>query len=300
LFTNSPTGFNFSGGRYTDIQFTDWGSGAIRLSTGEIVPYTGGTVYTWASTGGSTWRTDNNWLDGTGGNPAADPGSWPTNIGDTAILGNAITSDASINLNGGSFGSRRLGYLIVNSPHTYTITGSTLTFDVSSGRAQIVNQNSGGLVIDSAVTLNDNLTLTQAGAGAVDINGNITGTNRDILVTGAGVGDVRLDGNIATGSGGLVKSGASTLTLSGVNTFTGAITVTGGVLAIDAHEHLGSLPASAGLTLDGGVLRMASGTVANADNTRDLVLGVGGGTLVTIGNLIWDNGICGAGSLTKT
>ncbi len=307
VFTNAPTGFSTgANGEFTQIQFTDWGAGAVRLPTGEIVPYTGGTVFTYALGGGGNWNADNNWSDS--GQPAnSDPGMWPgrnaantaNTINDTAILGGAITGPAAISLNGAT---RTVGYLIVNSPHAYTLNNNTLNFDVSAGRAQLVNQGAGGLVLNSAVTLQDNFTLTQAGSGLVDVNGSITGTNRDILVTGEGLGEVRFDGVVGTGTGSLTKSGPSKLVLSGANTFTGAITVNGGALEISSAGNLGDTSATATLTLDGGTLRVVTNNflVGPSQTGRNMTLGAGGGTIETVSNLDWDRPIVGSGGLTKT
>lgn len=301
IFTNTPTGFATGGsGQYTDINFNGWGSGAIRLATGEIVPFTGGTVYTYQLTGSGNWDVDNNWLDGTGTNPAADPGDYARNIGDTAILGNKATTNATLTLNGGN---RTLGYLIANDDNTYTISGNSLVFDVSSGQAQLVNQNTGGLTINSGVTLNDALTVTQAGTGAITVNGAITGTNRDIVVGGTGTGNVTLAGAITTGSGSLTKSGASTLTLNGTNTFTGSTTVTGGTLAIRNENNLGANPGSAAadrLLINGGTLRTEVNAVTIDDTNRGVSFGANGATIDTVTNLTIANVVAGTGTLTKT
>jgi len=104
---------------------------------------------------------------------------------------------------------------------------------------------------------------------------------------------------LGTGTGGLTKTGTGTLTLAGNNTFTGDITVTGGVLAISTQENLGGFAATA-LNLDGGTLRVAGADIDFDDSLRTLNLGTGGGILDTVNNLIWDNPIVGSGSLTKT
>jgi autotransporter-associated beta strand protein len=288
VFTNAPTGFaTGSNGEFTQIQFTDWGSGAIRLTSGpnagEIVPYTGGTVYTYVPAGSGTWGTNGNWT----------PSGFAQNIGDTAILGASITSPSSIDLGG----ARTLGYLVVNNPHAYTLSNGTLAFDVHSGRAQLVNQGAGGLVFGGDISLNDHFTLTQAGSGAVTLSGNnLTGANRDILVTGDGSGLVTLGGAINTGSGSLTKNGSGTLRLTGANNFSGAVNVNGGVLAIRSANNLGT--GAATLTLSGGTLRSEVNAVTLS--SRPVAIGAAGGGFDTLTNLSIGTVVSGAGAITKT
>ncbi|HOD80296.1 MAG: Alpha-agarase precursor [Planctomycetes bacterium ADurb.Bin126] len=112
------------------------------------------------------------------------------------------------------------------------------------------------------------------------------------------------------GSAGLVKTGAGTLGLFGVNSFSGGATVSGGRLIIDDNVALGDV--GNGVTLDGGVLTLA-GTSGSAGqifgflgtttsppglSARVITVGSGGGTVdvpaLSLGNTGWvlagDNG----------
>ncbi len=289
LATSGFTG-NATLGTINEISFNGWGSGALRLASGEIVPNTGGTIYTYAQTGSNTWATDNNWSDnGLAAN--ADPGNYPgrnaantaNTVGDTAILGSAITAPATITLGG----DRTIGYLVVNNANKYTISGNStnsLIFDVNSGQAQLVNQGAGGVDISAPIKLSDALTLTQTGNGTVNLTGgitNLTGTN-NIVVNGDGAGLVTVGSVIATGTGTLIKNGNSTLVLSGVNTFTGATTVNGGTVSIAADTGLGTAPGvvtAAQLTLNGGTLQTTGNFTLSAN--RGVTLSGTGGTFNT-------------------
>ncbi len=122
---------------------------------------------------------------------------------------------------------------IGTADNTLTFNGGTLRWgtgvssDISSGR--IVTISSGG--------------------ASLDTHGN----------------DVTLASSIGnSGSGGLTKLGSGTLTLQGLNTFTGPVTVSTGNLALDLGTHsTGVINSSSALNLSGGTLQVkgaASGT----------------------------------------
>ena len=104
--------------------------------------------------------------------------------------------------------------------------------------------------------------------------------------------------SVVAGSDGLAKTGAGTLALTGANTYTGGTTVRAAVLEISTDANLGA--ASEGLTLDGGALRIATGS-APVSSGRVLTLGAGGGTLELAGaTLDFSGGIDGTGGLVVT
>ena len=83
--------------------------------------------------------------------------------------------------------------------------------------------------------------------------------------------------------GGLVKRGVGTLTLSGVNTYTGTTAVEGGVLALSGAGTLGSgasLAVADGATCDLGGTSQSVGTVTASGLVRNGVLTVTGALLV--------------------
>jgi len=118
------------------------------------------------------------------------------------------------------------------------------------------------------LTLNGTLTLTGGGqgfqtwaaitdtvqAGAVSLGANT------LNVTGGAVGGLRVSGNIS-GTGGVAKSGTSTLSLSGSNSYTGATTVTAGRLNFNPAANTSDLTVSGTGTVLGG-----EGSSSNAIN----------------------------------
>lgn len=160
--------------------------------------------------------------------------------------------------------------------------------------------------------------------GALHYTGNATTTNRAFTVNGTGSrldtdADLHFSGNntielslgsltvggtgnttfttVLAGSGALDKDGASTLTLQGVNSFTGGVSVRGGAVSVSnigfggAAGNLGAASsASANIVLDGGELVY---TGASGITDRGLTIQSRGGTLrnsSTGENLVFENG----------
>ncbi len=76
-----------------------------------------------------------------------------------------------------------------------------------------------------------------------------------------------------TGAGGVAKTEAGMLVLSGVNTYEGGTIISDGVLSVSSDTNLGD--AQGTLVLDGGVLQITGSTFSNTE--RDITLGTRGG-----------------------
>ena len=139
----------------------------------------------------------------------------------------------------------------------------------------------GGLVtINTGAGVNaGNLTFSTTGytlAGNVPADVLTLGTG---VVTVTNVADSATISAIIAGTTGLNKVGAGTLIVSGANTFTGGVSITGGTLSVGADAGLGA--GANGVTIDGGALQ-ATGIFTSA---RAVTLGAAGGTVnVTTGN----------------
>ena len=111
--------------------------------------------------------------------------------------------------------------------------------------------NSGG----GSFTLNGNSVglsggITNNSAASQTINLNITLRNADRTVSTAS-GDITINGNIGqSGTRGLTKAGAGTLTLSGNNSYTGGTILSSGTLKLGASN---VMPNTGTLTFAGGI-----------------------------------------------
>ncbi len=198
-----------------------------------------------------------------------------------ALSGNANVSNANdVTLSGNITGANDLtksgaGTLTLSGNNSHSGTSiSAGTFSVGSDS----NLGSG------AVALANGTTLAVTGATTIDNNIAITGTG-----TVSNANAVTLSGVISGGN--LSKAGASTLTLSGTNTYTGTTGVTAGTLSVASDSNLGS-----------GSVDLANGTtldITGATNIDNLV-GITGVATVNTGVAATLSGVISGGGLTKT
>ncbi|MEY4939159.1 MAG: hypothetical protein RIQ93_894, partial [Verrucomicrobiota bacterium] len=164
-----------------------------------------------------------------------------TALGTTAG-GTSVTSGAALQIQGG----------ITVGAEALTLNGTGVSSDGALRNISGANTYGGLLTLGSATRINsdaDTLTLSNAGT--------ITGSGFDLTVGGAG--NTSIASIIGTGAGTLTKDGAGTLTLTGANTYTGATTVSAGVLNIRNATALGttangtSVTSGAALQIQGGI-----------------------------------------------
>ncbi len=215
-----------------------------------------------------------------------------TNFGGTITLG----SDSSMGYQGGSGLTATLSGTIATDGHTLLLgraDGQTaasqvckflITGDVTSGAAMGTIQMNATDYSSASVANNVTLTVGNSAASASAVTqtfaANISnpagryavtfqpGTNRTVKVSG-----------VISGAGGVVKTQAGTLVLSGANTYSGGTTLSNGTLEVTNVSGLGT----EAVQIDSGAtLKWAVPSTASTNNLQNTITGTG--TLYLYGN----------------
>ncbi|MDF3057621.1 MAG: putative outer rane autotransporter [Rariglobus sp.] len=126
-----------------------------------------------------------------------------------------------------------------------TISGHGTSY--SSGALESTNN----ATYSSDIVLAGDSTVSSTLANTIfTLAGPITGSGNTLTATG--VGNHAISGVIGTGTGGLIKEGTGTTTLSGANTYTGLTQINNGALLVSSA---GALGGGGNITFDGGSLR---------------------------------------------
>ena len=277
------------------------GTGRLTLGSGTTIDNTKGSAVVNAGNNLQTWNGD---FTFTGGNNL--------NLGTGAVtLGNNVqlTANASTLTVGGTIGDGGGGYRLTKSGAGTLLLGGSNTY---TGGTTISN---GTLKLGVINALLSNGTITVAG-GTYDLGGFGAVTNGTVAISSGAISNGTLlsssnllatdSGTIfakLAGNGGLIKTGAGTLLLSGSNTYTGGTTISNGTLKLGVQNALLSngAVAVAGGTYDlGGFAAVTNGTVTISSGA------ISNGTLLSSSNLLaTDSGtifanLAGNGGLIKT
>jgi autotransporter-associated beta strand protein len=231
--------------------------------------------------------------------------NFDVNTSNTLTVSGAIsgTSDLWRGLTAGTTGT----LIFSNTSNSYV--GATR---IQAGALKL---GASGVIPDASAVVNS---ATFDVNGQTETVGSIAGAGSILL--GSGVLTAGADNTsttysgVITGTGGsIVKTGSGTLILSGLNTYTGTTSVTGGVLSVGSSSQLGTTPASAAdnIFINGGTLQFTGSIASPAlSANRRIVLGPvnGSGTAtidisaaksVLIGGAL-NNAAGATGSLVKT
>lgn len=140
------------------------------------------------------------------------------------------------------------------------------------------NTYSGGTSIQSGtLTVGSGGTQGTLGTGAILDNGTLVFNRSGTLVENDAIG----------GAGSLIKQGAGALILNGANTYTGATTVTAGLLEVGDASHAGA-KITGNVTLVGGTTLRGHGTIVGSVTNNGGTVMPGGsiGVLHVQGNLV--------------
>jgi len=229
------------------------------LGTGSATSVGSGATLSYTGSGGSsnrTWTINNGTLRNDGSGVLALSGA--LGVTNTVTLGGSFTGApntfSGIISGTGSLRSGGAGTWVIGGANTYT--GDTI---VDGGTLRAGNAQAFGVMNDLRVT-GGTLDLDSIGMTFPTLSG--TGGTVNLgsasltLEAGTGV-SASYAGNI-TGSGGLIKRGASSQTLTGANTYTGDTTLGGGTLSLDFRA--AGAPAS-NIIAGASTLNMSGGTL---------------------------------------
>ncbi|MES2921082.1 MAG: autotransporter-associated beta strand repeat-containing protein [Verrucomicrobiota bacterium] len=216
-------------------------------------------------------------------NPNTYTGTTTIGTGNTLRLGDGTTDGTITNttdiINNGTLVYNRIGSFTYNG--VISGTGALVKEGIGTQRLGVANTYSGGTTINAGdlqidngnafgtgpltlaagsitargasrtvpnpVTVNGDFTLntSTAGGNVLTLSGNtdLTGATRTITV--ANIGGSAITGVIS--NGGLTKAGTGTLTLTGINTYTGPTLISEGRLQIGNGTVDGSIDASSGI-----------------------------------------------------
>ncbi|WP_271584885.1 autotransporter outer membrane beta-barrel domain-containing protein [Bradyrhizobium sp. CCBAU 45389] len=151
----------------------------------------------------------------------------------TTAVTSSITNDGTVNFDGSA---------TAGSATITTNNGATTNFSgaATGGSARFIT-NGGGTVDISGLTSGGMTSGSIEGAGNYVLGANT-------LTTGSLNTSTQVDGVISGAGGGLTKVGTGTLTLTNVNTYTGATTISAGTLALSGA---GSIASSSVVTVNG-------------------------------------------------
>lgn len=222
---------------------------------------------TWDANGTAALQTD-------GGGGWTSPGQWwngSTNVawesGRVAIFGNGSAGGAVTLANPTTIYS-----LTFNSfTGTYTLGTSGQTMTLNNGMT--ANAGSGAITIVSPLTLGAAQSWTNNSTALLSIGPDAI-TNGGFLLSVGGTGNTTVSGAIG-GAGGLTKSGAGTLRLSGSSSYGGATTVSNGTLVLSNANTIsaatsiaatGTLQLGHATSMGSSTMTLASGAILQLRN----------------------------------
>jgi fibronectin-binding autotransporter adhesin len=202
----------------------------------------------------------------------------------------ALSADRYWDVNGGTAGSGGTGTWDSLSIYWNTandgVAGPFLPWSNAALDNAVFGGTAGTVTLAAPITANA-LTFNTAGYTLTGNTLTLAGTTPTIT-TGTGAATI---GSVIAGSAGLTKAGAGTLTLNGANTFSGGVSITGGVLSVATDAGLGD--ASNGITMADTTGLTATGALG-----ANRMVTLTGGTINLAGAGVGSARFTGAGGLT--
>ncbi len=285
-------GINYSTAEALSINGTGVSNGGALANTGTST-YAGAiTVATDASInmGGGTLNLTGGLIKN--GTVLTLTGGGTVNIGTVGISGtNGASHNSDLIVDGTTAN--------MNVANTYdgpTYLRNAGTINATVANALPTANGRSAIIMDDTGSGSSILALTNADQAVASLTGASTSTialNNRTLTVGTSSGTTTFAGTITGATGSLIKDGASTQILSGVNSYTGSTSVTGGILSVN-----GSLSASSAVSVTG-----ASSVLNGSGTVGAVTVGSGGtigGTLTTGALALQSGGIVSPGNSPGT
>jgi outer membrane autotransporter protein len=203
-----------------------------------------------------------------------DNGVFAVNRSDTFTFGGVISGT-------GAFAQIGPGTTILTAGNTYTGATTVSAGTLRAGAANVFGSSS-AVTVASGATLNlagfNQSIGSLAGAGSVALGA-------ATLATGSDNSSTTFSGAIS-GTGGLTKTGAGALTLSGSSSYSGATAVSAGTLIVNGSIANSAVTVSSGATL-AGIGAVGATTILSGGA---LAPGHSPGTITVAGNLAFQSG----------
>ena len=265
---------NGNGGAGTVLSFAAVGSRAVGGTVNFNLPTNLGGTQT-ASNGITTSQLNTNGI--LGGYATVGGNDWATNATNTA--GGNIIGLSTSTINGYAPDVFASGSNTDVTAADVGVTGTTnsLRFNNGTGSVALAGTeviSSGGILVTSNVGA---VTPTISG-------GTLEGSGTDLIVIQNNAsGGLEIDSPITNNvtATGLTKSGAGLLTLTASNSYTGVLTLNGGVLSTGSNG-INAGSAVSGIVLNGGTLQATN----NITTSKAVTVNPNGGTIDTNGNSV--------------
>ena len=259
----STTGVTLNSGTLNFNHAQALGTGTFTL-TGGVLDNTSAAAITNSNTNVQNWNGD-----------FAFTGTKDLDLGTGAVT---LGSSRTVTVNGGNL---TVGGTISGAGFALTKAGAgTLTLTGSNGYSGGTNLNGGVLSLGNAGALGSTGTIAFGGgtlrygsANQADYSGRIRNSGGAIAIDTNSQSIAFASSLDNTNTGGLTKSGSGTLSLTGVNTYTGTTTVAAGVLAISDTTALPGWNTAGRLVVNTGAALYVGNAVGDASVTTLLTTG---------------------------
>ncbi len=241
--------FRLNGGaNATPSTFVNDANGAMTIDS--VILGDGG-FGSFTNNGGRLTVTNNFGQFSIGRATGSTTGTSALTISSGTVTVNADGSQATFRLGAWGSASNTAGVINLNGGLFETVAGIAQSTSSGTNNSAFVNFAGGTLrgLANGATLLNSNLTgvALNAGGGTIDLGAGITNTIAAAM----------------SGAGGLTKTGAGRLVLSGSNTFGGLTAVSAGELAVNGAV------AAGGVSVASGALLAGSGVIGGPVNVLD-------------------------------